>query len=124
MLSMNSKTKDIAKNKEHAKIKLDSPSDYIKYLSTKDMSVPKISTCIESLKVALANHSLDWVQEFGNDGLKQVLNLIIKSLENSSDGQWEKIKLGCVKCLKSIMNNKAGLLNLLDKQDAFTLIAR
>ena len=124
MLSMNNKSKDVAKKKENAKTKLDSPSDYNSYLSSKDITVPKISTCIDSLKVALTNNSLDWVQEFGNDGLKHVLNLISKSLENGSDGQWEKIKLGCVKCLKSIMNNKAGLQNLLEKQDALTLLAR
>jgi hypothetical protein len=31
MLSVNSKTKDIAKNKEHTNTMLDSPSDYINY---------------------------------------------------------------------------------------------
>jgi diaphanous 2 len=112
MLSMNNKSKDVANKKDNAKTKLDSPSDYISYLSNKDITVSKISTCIDSLKVALTNNSLDWVQEFGNDGLKQVLNLISKSIKNGSDGQWEKIQLGCVKCLKSIMNNKAGLQKL------------
>ena len=124
MLAMNNKSKDVAKKKDNAKTKLDSPSDYISYLSNKDITVPKISSCIESLKVALTNSGLDWVQEFGNDGLNQVLNLISKSLENGSDGQWEKINLGCIKCLKSITNNKVGLLNLLEKQDSLTLLAR
>jgi diaphanous 2 len=118
MLTMKSKTKD------QAKTKLDSPSDYIMYLSSRDMSVTRISICIESLKVALTNNSLEWVQEFGNDGLKQVLSLISNSFKNGSDGHWEKVQLGCVKCLKSIMNNKVGLQNLFEQQEALTLLAR
>ena len=99
-------------------------SDYINHLSSKDLPVSKILICIDSLKVSLTNNSLEWVQQFGDAGLTQVLRLISQSLENEGDGQWEKIKLGCVKCLKSIMNNKAGLQNLLDKQEALKLLAR
>ena len=68
MLVMNSKS--------DAKRKYDSPADYIQFLSNPELSSSKKLHCIESLRVALTNNSLDWVQEFGNKGLKQVLNVL------------------------------------------------
>ena len=68
MLSMNSR--NIARTQFH------SPGDYIQYLSSGDLSLSKKSSCIESLRVALTNNSLEWVKEFGVKGLKQVLSLL------------------------------------------------
>jgi hypothetical protein len=53
MLAKNNRSQYVAKKKENAKNKIKSPSDYISYLSNTGMSVPNISTCIESLKVRL-----------------------------------------------------------------------
>lgn len=55
------------------KNKFDKPDDYINYLSTPDLSVSKRYACIESLRVALTNNPLSWVQDFGTKGLQQVL---------------------------------------------------
>ena len=68
MLSMNSRNM--------ARTKFQSPSDYIEYLSCQDLSLQKKYSCIESLRVALTNNSLEWIQEFGTRGLKQVLSLL------------------------------------------------
>ena len=83
MLTMNSKSV--------ARTKFDSPADYIQFLSNPELSSSKkqviipfpvsiilypVQHCIESLRVALTNNSLDWVQDFGNKGLKQVLNVL------------------------------------------------
>ena len=56
--------------------KLDRPADYIQYLSTPDLSVNKMHGCIESLRIALTNNPLSWVQDFGIQGLKQVLSIL------------------------------------------------
>ena len=56
--------------------KFDKPADYIQYLAQPDLSVNKIHTCIESLRIALTNNTLSWVQEFGTKGLKQVLSIL------------------------------------------------
>lgn len=53
--------------------KFDKPADYIQYLAQPDLSVNKIYSCVESLRIALTNNPLSWVQEFGTKGLKQVL---------------------------------------------------
>ena len=68
MLTMNSKSV--------ARTKFDSPADYIQFLSNPELSSSKKQHCIESLRVALTNNSLEWVQDFGNKGLKQVLNVL------------------------------------------------
>ena len=68
MLTMN--TKNQARTQFH------SANDYIQYLSNSELSLQKKYSCIESLRVALTNNSLEWVQEFGTKGLKQVLSLL------------------------------------------------
>merc|ERR1719245_214071 len=114
MLTMNSKSV--------ARTKFDSPADYIQFLSNPELSSSKKQHCIESLRVALTNNSLDWVQDFGNKGLKQVLNVLNECFRN--DSKWDRVQLECIKCLKAIMNNKVGLRNLFDHKEALTLLAR
>ena len=58
------------------KTQLRSPTDYIQYLSSPDLNLKTKYACIESLRVALTNNSLEWIQEFGTRGLKQVLSLL------------------------------------------------
>ena len=62
--------------KNHTTNNFNSPADFIQYLKSSDLSLEKKLTCIESLRVALTNNSLEWVQEFGTKGLKQVLSLL------------------------------------------------
>jgi len=114
MLTMNSKSV--------ARTKFDSPADYIQFLSNPELSSSKKLHCIESLRVALTNNSLEWVQDFGNKGLKQVLNVLNECFRN--DSKWDRVQLECIKCLKAIMNNKVGLRNLFDHKEALTLLAR
>merc|ERR1719153_1325123 len=114
MLTMNSKT--VARNR------FDSPADYIQYLSNPELSLQKKYSCIESLRVALTNNSLEWVQDFGNKGLKQVLSVLNECFRN--DSKWDKVQHECIKCLKAIMNNKVGLKNLFEHKEALTLLAR
>jgi len=114
MLTMNNKT--VARNR------FDSPADYIQFLSNPEMTLAKKFSCIESLRVALTNNTLEWVQEFGNKGLEQVLEVLHECFRNNS--QHEKIHHECIKCLKAIMNNKVGLQNLFNHDEALVLLAR
>jgi len=114
MLTMNNKT--VAMNR------FDSPADYIQFLSNPEMTLAKKFSCIESLRVALTNNTLEWVQEFGNKGLEQVLEVLHECFRNNS--QHEKIHHECIKCLKAIMNNKVGLQNLFNHDEALVLLAR
>lgn len=57
--------------------RFDTPQDYIVYLGNhQDLSVHKIYTCMESLRIALTNNPLSWVHDFVCEGLNQVLNIL------------------------------------------------
>ena len=56
--------------------KFDKPAEYIQYLSQVDLSINKIYGCVESLRIALTNNPLSWVNEFGTNGLKQLLSIL------------------------------------------------
>merc|ERR1740131_599730 len=90
-------------SKQTARNRLDSPTDYIQYLSSPELSLQKKYSCVESLRVALTNNSLEWVQDFGQKGLKQVLSVLNECFRDNS--KWDKVQHECIKCLKAIMNN-------------------
>ncbi|XP_011879316.1 PREDICTED: protein diaphanous isoform X2 [Vollenhovia emeryi] len=102
--------------------KFDKPADYIQYLAQPDLSVNKIYNCIESLRIALTNNPLSWVQEFGTKGLKQVLATLNECYRN--DNRYERIQYECIRCLKAIMNNTVGIKEMLAHHEALTIVAR
>ncbi|XP_076280115.1 diaphanous related formin 1 [Lasioglossum baleicum] len=111
------------------KSKFDKPADYIQYLAQPDLSVNKIYSCIESLRIALTNNPLSWVQEFGTKGLKQVLATLNECYRNAfiyydSDNRYERIQYECIRCLKAIMNNTVGIKEMLAHHEALTIVAR
>lgn len=54
--------------------KFHTANDYIDYLQQNDLSAVKLHSCVQSLRIALTNKSLNFVQEFGTSGLKVLLN--------------------------------------------------
>ncbi|XP_076669045.1 diaphanous related formin 1 isoform X3 [Andrena cerasifolii] len=109
--------------------KFDKPADYIQYLAQADLSVNKIYSCIESLRIALTNNPLSWVQEFGTKGLKQVLATLNECYRNAfiyydSEHHYERIQYECIRCLKAIMNNTVGIKEMLAHHEALTIVAR
>nr|XP_046478788.1 protein diaphanous isoform X5 [Neodiprion pinetum] len=109
--------------------KFDKPADYIQYLAQPELSVNKIYNCIESLRIALTNNPLSWVQEFGTKGLRQVLATLNECYRNAficydSDNRYERIQYECIRCLKAIMNNTVGIKEMLAHHEALTIVAR
>ncbi|PNF42312.1 hypothetical protein B7P43_G05496 [Cryptotermes secundus] len=102
--------------------KFSKPADYIQYLSTPDLSVNKLYGCVESLRIALTNNPLSWVQEFGTKGLKQVLSILNECYRN--DNRYDRIQSECIRCLKAIMNNTDGIKMMFDHKEALTILAR
>ncbi|KDR17398.1 Protein diaphanous, partial [Zootermopsis nevadensis] len=78
--------------------------------------------CIESLRIALTNNPLSWVQEFGTKGLKQVLSILNECYRN--DNRYDRIQSECIRCLKAIMNNTDGIKLMFDHKEALTILAR
>lgn len=61
--------------------KFQTPGDFTKYLKRTDLTLGKIHLCMESLRVALTNNRLDWVREFGEEGLSLVLDHLKNCLD-------------------------------------------
>lgn len=92
---------------EHrANSKFDKPLDYMEYLRNGEHSEHKIYACIESLRVALTNNPLSWIEEFGEDGIDEIINLLRRCKKERTFG---RIEFECIRCLKAIMNNTWGL---------------
>ena len=116
MLAMNNKTQGKSKQTH------DSPSDYIHMLSNPDLSLDRKLQSMESLRVALTSNNLVWVQEFGNNGLEQVLQVLNGCFEDKHG--CHKLHLESIKCLKAIMNNKVGLQSLSNHREVLVSLAR
>ncbi|XP_026463848.1 protein diaphanous-like, partial [Ctenocephalides felis] len=56
--------------------KFDKAHDYINYLAQPELSLNKTHACVESLRIALTNNPLSWVQDFGTKGLQQLLETL------------------------------------------------
>lgn len=107
---------------KYGKSRWDSPADYINYLSNWDVSLVKLFQCMESLRIALTNNPVSWVQEFGSNGLERVL-LLLNSCYGK-DNKFDKIQHECIKCLKAIMNNTVGLKQMFQHKDSLIILAR
>lgn len=88
------------------KSKFEKPHDYIEYLRESDRSSTKILQCMESLRVALTNNPISWIQEFGNAGIDEIVN-VLRDSKRRRDA--DKIEYECVRCLKAVLNNTWGL---------------
>lgn len=105
--------------------RFESPDGYVHYLSNPDLSAGKLLQCLTSLRIALTNNPVSWVQEFLTKGLKRILQIIEDCLKKKSrEGKHEKIQLECIRCLKAITNNKVGLKKVSEMKEALELLAK
>ncbi|GFV84142.1 protein diaphanous [Trichonephila clavipes] len=107
--------------KTTVKNRLDSPADYISYLSV-DLSVHKLFQCLESLRIALTNNTVSWVQEFGSQGLDKLLKILNVCYERGN--KYERVQHECIKCIKALMNNTVGLKQIFKHDNALNILAR
>ncbi|RWS29071.1 protein diaphanous-like protein [Leptotrombidium deliense] len=124
MLEMHWKTEHFSQKRS----RFVQPQDYVDYLQNyNELSYSKLCTCVESLRIALTNNPVSWVQDYGNkDGLKCLLSILNKCYESNQSSNQHRIKLQheCIKCLKAFMNNTAGLKQVFDNSDSFTTLAK
>lgn len=114
------------------KSKLDSPQDYITSLNRQHretLSLTKVAHIVESLRIALSSQPVSWVEQFGGEGLKTLLDVLNDAYrtpheKGSSIELTVKIQLECLRCLRSFMNNTYGLRSVFKHKEVFILIAR
>ncbi|CAN9514985.1 unnamed protein product [Ophioblennius macclurei] len=98
---------------------------YIQELKS-DYRDTQLLNCLESLRVSLNNNPVSWVQNFGDEGLALLLNLLRRLQEEKDD--YSTIGVKCqheiIRCLKAFMNNKYGLKSMLDSDEGIPLLVR
>nr|CAI5823971.1 unnamed protein product [Callosobruchus analis] len=101
------------------------PEDYHKYLenhlnSEYNTPIHKYLNCVESLRVALANNPLSWVEKFGSVGLQ----LLLQVLEIGLKYKEHKLQTECLRCLEKFMNNTTGYKTFFKNTKGHELVAK
>ncbi|XP_030000977.1 protein diaphanous homolog 1 isoform X2 [Sphaeramia orbicularis] len=98
---------------------------YIQELKA-DYRDAQLLSCLESLRVSLNNNPVSWVQNFGDEGLALLLNLLRRLQEEKDEypGMGVKCQHEIIRCLKAFMNNKYGLKAMLDSDEGIPLLVR
>ncbi|XP_034738911.1 protein diaphanous homolog 1-like isoform X3 [Etheostoma cragini] len=98
---------------------------YIQELKS-DYRDTQLLSCLESLRVSLNNNPVSWVQNFGDEGLALLLNLL-RRLQEDKD-EYPMIGVKCqheiIRCLKAFMNNKYGLKSMLESVEGIPLLVK
>ncbi|CAH1126871.1 unnamed protein product [Ceutorhynchus assimilis] len=118
MLVMNNKNKTESGNR------FNDPEDYHNYLDTHLRSeytqLNKLQSCTESLRVALANNPLSWVEKFGSHGMQLILKVLDVGLKNKD----VKLQNECLRCLEKFMNNTTGIKLFLSNTKGHETVAK
>ncbi|XP_041710047.1 protein diaphanous homolog 1 isoform X4 [Coregonus clupeaformis] len=98
---------------------------YIQELRTEPRDAQLLG-CLESLRVSLNNNPVSWVQNFGDEGLVLLLNIMRKIQEEKDEypNMGMKCQHEIVRCLKAFMNNKYGLKAMLTSAVGIPLLVR
>ncbi|XP_076854558.1 protein diaphanous homolog 1-like [Brachyhypopomus gauderio] len=104
-----------------------SPVMYIQELKTGPRDTQLLS-CLESLRIALNNKPVSWVQMFGEEGLELLLSFLRKLQEEKEEYPSSSVGMKCqheiIRCLKAFMNNEFGLKAMLASADGIALLVR
>ncbi|XP_042274121.1 protein diaphanous homolog 1-like isoform X2 [Thunnus maccoyii] len=98
---------------------------YIQELKS-DYRDAQLLSCLESLRVSLNNNPVSWVQNFGDEGLALLLNLLRRLQEEKDEYPMMGVKCQheIIRCLKAFMNNKYGLKSMLESEEGIPLLVR
>ncbi|XP_037531214.1 protein diaphanous homolog 1 [Nematolebias whitei] len=98
---------------------------YIQELKADYRGQPLLN-CLESLRVSLNNNPVSWVQNFGNEGLALLLNLLNRLQEEKDENPPMGVKCQheIIRCLKAFMNNKYGLKSMLESAEGIPLLVK
>ncbi|XP_062281095.1 LOW QUALITY PROTEIN: protein diaphanous homolog 1-like [Scomber scombrus] len=103
-----------------------SAMSYIQDLKSETRDAQLLLECLESLRVSLNNNPVSWVQNFGDEGLALLLNLLRRLQEEKDEYPMMGVKCQheIIRCLKAFMNNKYGLKSMLESEDGIPLLVR
>ncbi|CAG4949456.1 unnamed protein product [Parnassius apollo] len=109
-------------NAQEGRSKFEKPSDYVAYLNQPELSVGKLHSCLENLRIALTNNPLSWIQEFGTKGIESLLTTL--NICYTNDSRYDRVQYECIRCLSAILNNTVGIRTVFECREALPVLAR
>ncbi|XP_045457883.1 protein diaphanous [Melitaea cinxia] len=109
-------------NAQEGRSKFEKPSDYVSYLNQPELSVGKLHSCLENLRIALTNNPLSWIEEFGTKGIESLLTTLNVCYTN--DSRYDRVQYECIRCLSAILNNTVGIRAVFECREALPVLAR
>lgn len=121
------------------------PEDYHKYLeqhiNSEYTPMYKFQNCVESLRVALANNPLSWLEKFGPIGLQKILQVleiglklwvwtfgVLKTFKSNQFffffSKDVKLQTECLRCLEKFMNNTTGIKAFFNNSKGHVTVAK
>ncbi|XP_039752772.1 protein diaphanous isoform X2 [Pararge aegeria] len=109
-------------NAQEGRSKFEKPSDYVSYLNQPELSVGKLHSCLENLRIALTNNPLSWIEDFGAKGIESLLTTLNVCYIN--DSRYDRVQYECIRCLSAILNNTVGIRAVFECREALPVLAR
>uniref|UniRef100_A0A8P4GEI9 Diaphanous related formin 1 n=1 Tax=Dicentrarchus labrax TaxID=13489 RepID=A0A8P4GEI9_DICLA len=95
------------------------------YLHTRScLSFKKMCVCQKLGVLIMYTCHFSWVQNFGDEGLALLLNLLRRLQEDKDEMMGVKCQHEIIRCLKAFMNNKYGLKSMLESDEGIPLLVR
>uniref|UniRef100_A0A8D2NR74 Diaphanous related formin 3 n=1 Tax=Zosterops lateralis melanops TaxID=1220523 RepID=A0A8D2NR74_ZOSLA len=94
-----------------------SPQEFIQDLKSGSTD-ERLVTCLESLRVSLTSNPVSWVENFGQEGLGLLLDVLERLVE------MKKSQHKVIQCLRAFMNNKYGLERILGEERSLLLLTK
>ncbi|XP_041971142.1 protein diaphanous isoform X2 [Aricia agestis] len=109
-------------NAQEGRSKFEKPSDYVSYLNQPELSVGKLHSCLENLRISLTNNPLSWIEEFGTKGIESLLTTL--NICYTNDSRYDRVQYECIRCLSAILNNTVGIRAVFECREALPVLAR
>uniref|UniRef100_A0A8C0Z9B4 Diaphanous related formin 3 n=1 Tax=Cyanistes caeruleus TaxID=156563 RepID=A0A8C0Z9B4_CYACU len=101
-----------------------SPQEFIQDLKSGSTD-ERLVTCLESLRVSLTSNPVSWVENFGQEGLGLLLDVLERLVETKNqDRLVKRSQHKVIQCLRAFMNNKYGLERILGEERSLLLLAK
>ncbi|XP_045508734.1 protein diaphanous isoform X9 [Colias croceus] len=109
-------------NTQEGRSKFEKPSDYVSYLNQPELSVGKLHSCLENLRISLTNNPLSWIEDFGSKGIESLLTTLNVCYTN--DSRYDRVQYESIRCLSAILNNTVGIRAVFECREALPVLAR
>ncbi|RLW08244.1 hypothetical protein DV515_00003286 [Chloebia gouldiae] len=101
-----------------------SPQEFIQDLKSGSTD-ERLVTCLESLRVSLTSNPVSWVENFGQEGLGLLLDVLERLVETKNqDRLVKRSQHKVIQCLRAFMNNKYGLERILGEERSLLLLTK